>query len=89
MQDETLWQIASIVQQTAGGGDLASLDRSTVLEDIGINSMKRIRIIGQIEKTFGIEFDADELVGGRLDTLGGLCDCVADKVAPRGAGGGV
>jgi acyl carrier protein len=88
MHDETLWQIASIVQQTAEGVDAASLKPSTLLEDIGINSMKRIRIIGQIEKAFDIEFDTDELIGGRLDTLGGLRDCVASKVAPRGAGGG-
>lgn len=58
-----------------------SFNSYTELADIGINSMKFIKIVIAIEEEFGIEFDDEYLNNELFKTVESLTNFVASKIS--------
>lgn len=48
----------------------------TLLIELGMDSLTFIKIIVAIEERFGIDFNEDELLFEKLNTVGSLVNCV-------------
>jgi len=53
-----------------------SIDYTTELAQLGLDSMTAVALLLDMEKTFGIRFPDDMLVEGTFRTAGGLKDAV-------------
>ena len=54
------------------------------VEDLGFDSLSTIRLVSEIEKKFGIEFEIDELVYDVIGRYGTLLDNVLRKIENKG-----
>ncbi|MCL2051391.1 MAG: acyl carrier protein [Lachnospiraceae bacterium] len=52
------------------------IERSELLEDLGINSMVFISLVVEVENEFGVEFDDDNLDYRDFDTVTSICDYI-------------
>ena len=49
-----------------------------------IDSVGAMKLVLFLEKTFGVEIDADDITAGHLDTLRAITTLVTDKQGARG-----
>ena len=49
-----------------------------------IDSVGTMKLVLFLERSFGIDIEAQDITAGRLDTLRAIADLVADKRAARG-----
>lgn len=57
-----------------------SLDPNEDLLELGLHSMKSIQLIVDIEETFGIEFDDEELLFDNFSTIKKIIERIEDKI---------
>jgi acyl carrier protein len=60
-----------------------SVDQPLISSGI-IDSVGTMKLVLFLEKSFGIDIEAEDITAGRLDTLRAIADLVADKRAARG-----
>ena len=63
------------------GEDPANLTSDTELKESGIlDSLSTLKLVTFLEERFKIEFEAEDLGGGRLSTLAGIEELVQSKL---------
>ena len=74
------------IVETIGGlvraelpGLVGEVTPDTRIADLGVDSLKLLRLIAKLEKRFGIELEDDVIF--EVDTLRGLADVIASKLA--------
>lgn len=58
--------------------DVSSLKEEDSLKNIGLDSLDLVEVMLEIEDTFGIEFDSEEIV--ELSTLKSVLDLIDKKI---------
>ena len=59
--------------------DLTGLEESSVIADIGVDSLAMLEIVGEMERELGVQIPDDELVG--IETVHQLLNLVEKRVA--------
>jgi acyl carrier protein len=74
-----------IVSEFLAGTDPkeVSVDQPLISSGI-IDSVGTMKLVLFLEKSFGIDIEAEDITAGRLDTLRAIADLVVDKRAARG-----
>ena len=75
-------QLLALFQKMAGEvaeKDLAGLEESSVIADIGVDSLAMLEIVGEMERELNVQIPDDELVG--IETVSQLLNLVEKRVA--------
>lgn len=59
--------------------DLSGLEESSIIADIGVDSLAMLEIVGEMERELGVQIPDDELVG--IETVHQLLNLVEKRVA--------
>lgn len=79
--NETLQKIINLLSSISNTKIIEKIDNSTSLtNDIGFDSIKIIALIVQIEESFNIILDDDDLEFDNLDIVGNLVNLIESKV---------
>lgn len=79
--NETLQRIINLLSSISNTKIIEKIDNSTSLtNDIGFDSIKIIALIVQIEESFNIILDDDDLEFDNLDIVGNLVNLIESKV---------
>lgn len=54
-------------------------ENSSIIEDIGIDSLQMINLILKVEEEFGIEIDFDDFDYTYLSSVSAFCDFISSK----------
>ena len=58
--------------------DFDSLEESSVIAEMGVDSLAMLEVVGELEREFDVQVPDDELVG--IDTVGQLLDLVQKRI---------
>lgn len=58
-------------------GNTTTVDRDTVLSDIGVDSMDMVELVMSLENIFGIQFDDADFLS--FTRVGDILDCLKEK----------
>ena len=75
-------QLLALFQKMAGEvaeKDLQGLEESSVIADIGVDSLAMLEIVGEMERELDVQIPDDELVG--IETVSQLLSLVEKRVA--------
>ncbi|MEO8548777.1 MAG: acyl carrier protein [Kofleriaceae bacterium] len=61
------------------GALVVEVTPDTRIADLGVDSLKLLRLVAKLEKRFGIELEDDVIF--EVETLRGLADVIANKLA--------
>ncbi len=77
-REEVRKSFLDLVTPVANGVDASSISDSTSLvTDLGINSLRVVDLVLEVEDKFGIEIDSDSM--DRFYTVGGAVDMIMSK----------
>ncbi|WP_139487896.1 acyl carrier protein [Brevibacillus dissolubilis] len=77
-QESTLQKLVNEVLEREGNGEDISMNAN--LGEIGLHSITFVKLVVQIETTFGIEFANEDLIMEKYETLRDLLNYVQQKL---------
>ena len=76
MNEEMITKVKEILAQYLENESVKQMKEEDSLLDYGLNSVNFIKAIVQLEETFDMEFDDDDLDIDKLGTLKSLCEYI-------------
>lgn len=74
--NDTLIKVFDVIDSLLPGLDQAQLNSETNLKDLGIDSLRIVQVLIQIEESYSLTFNESDLNPDTLITLGDLSDLV-------------
>lgn len=65
--------------------DNTHIDMTTDIHQVAFDSLRFIKFVVQIEKTFNIKFDDDYLLLHKYKTIGDICNYIVEKSDAKNA----
>ena len=79
-RDELVAMLVDVLETEVLRSDV-SLDRSSGLEESGLDSLKLTQVLLSVEERTGLWLDEENLTPENLETVGTLADCLYDVLA--------
>ena len=78
--DTILKDVYAVVEKHMPSAARQQLELRTNLFDLGLDSMRTIRLIVALETTFGCHFEAEDVDVGRIDSIENIARLVSAKL---------